>query len=946
MRIDKNVFMRYTDKKGLGGFMESIVFSRAAYRSAEAYLKYCKENGKSKEIISVATMTEREGHIFYLKISKKLVNLDSIYFRFTSKHIAVDESETLKNSPLRIIEYDESDPGIMVSVNDEFYDTFKLLSPEQIELISDLSFLIEATRNWYQKYHNDIKSPEPRVSVNAPSFIAPNASSEQKNAIKTVLTSPISYVWGPPGTGKTQVVLASCIASITKSNSKVLLVCPTNNALEQSLHGIIKMYREADININSILRMGNASRSFSLLYPDLCEKGSINKEVAKLETEINRLKTTLHELKISKKLTIHKELLLSLYTKLSEISITLTQTDNNILFKSKDITLIQNDLKAKEEKITGLKRILANYTEFISVKNVNSLFSELYSSYAKLKNSLTELKLQEKELNASYDIYQTSYNNHENENRKHQLEINSIRITLNSVSFKLKKLFIRDDSAILLSKINSFESAIASNNKEISSLKVQLELTEEKLQSIRSQINNLNTSLSEQTKKIQHLAESNNLSFSSVEKFKSHIEEIINSLTSVNPDTLSIDSIKAEISVLDEDIKNQKAIFNSVSQELSKLEEIKIAAISQKTLTSEQIKGIILPHFPEEIKLDEDVGEKYISRIFSYSLSEESYASLEAALLEKSANYNSLKAILSQTYISKNVFACTLDYLILHFSELAAILNNNLSQIFVDEAAYCSLVKAAPIFTLGVPVAFFGDHMQLPPINEMETDNSRDNPTDLSFLWSQSALYFPSVFSKECDIESLKDTYYNEKAPIFSNLSTATLNHTYRFGNNLASILNKFVYKSNFHGNDTDTLIKIIDAPRLPSEQHLRENHSEVDAIRNFIDTNRPGDFAILTPYKKQRELIKKALNYRTEVYTIHASQGREWDTIILSVVDTRKMFFTDTNNIDQKALKVINTAISRAKKELVIVCDKKYWISKSSDQLIGNIVSEFSKNS
>lgn len=142
----------------------------------------------------------------------------------------------------------------------------------------------------------------------------------------------------------------------------------------------------------------------------------------------------------------------------------------------------------------------------------------------------------------------------------------------------------------------------------------------------------------------------------------------------------------------------------------------------------------------------------------------------------------------------------------------------------------------------------------------------------------------------------------------------------------------------------TDTRIIVIDDPRYAEEKELRENHSEALAIKAYVEKHHSNNFAILTPYKKQRDLLYKTLsNRRQYIYTIHSSQGREWDTVILSVVDTQKMFFTDSKNKFSKGVKIINTAISRAKKELVIICDKNFWQAHNNDQLIGNLVSNCS---
>ena len=74
-------------------------------------------------------------------------------------------------------------------------------------------------------------------------------------------------------------------------------------------------------------------------------------------------------------------------------------------------------------------------------------------------------------------------------------------------------------------------------------------------------------------------------------------------------------------------------------------------------------------------------------------------------------------------------------------------------------------------------------------------------------------------------------------------------------------------------------------------------------------------------------------------VMTVHGSQGREWDTVIFSVVDTTDMWFTNSLHPKSDGKKVINTAVSRAKKKLIIVCDAEYW-KPMEKQLIGKLLS------
>ena len=74
-------------------------------------------------------------------------------------------------------------------------------------------------------------------------------------------------------------------------------------------------------------------------------------------------------------------------------------------------------------------------------------------------------------------------------------------------------------------------------------------------------------------------------------------------------------------------------------------------------------------------------------------------------------------------------------------------------------------------------------------------------------------------------------------------------------------------------------------------------------------------------------------------VLTVHGSQGREWDTVLFSVVDAdNNKWFTTTLIPKSNGTQIINTAVSRAKKKLILVCDYEYW-SEQSNELIGKLL-------
>ena len=72
------------------------------------------------------------------------------------------------------------------------------------------------------------------------------------------------------------------------------------------------------------------------------------------------------------------------------------------------------------------------------------------------------------------------------------------------------------------------------------------------------------------------------------------------------------------------------------------------------------------------------------------------------------------------------------------------------------------------------------------------------------------------------------------------------------------------------------------------------------------------------------------------DILTVHRSQGREWDVVLFSITDTwNEKYLTDSTRLEAK--KLINTAVSRAKKLLVLVGDADSWLQHGG-QLISDL--------
>ena len=262
--------------------------------------------------------------------------------------------------------------------------------------------------------------------------------------------------------------------------------------------------------------------------------------------------------------------------------------------------------------------------------------------------------------------------------------------------------------------------------------------------------------------------------------------------------------------------------------------------------------------------------------------------------------------------------------------------------VFLDEAAYCPLIKSAVLLSMNVPVTLLGDHMQLPPVCEMGDELFNREAYMSVCLWAQSSLYLASVFSHS--LQEIRDQYISENKadstislPPQSIMKKYDLQHTFRFGEKLAKVLSRYVYTEQFCGNpNVDTEVVVIDVTKMP-EDEKNVNHRECEAIKKYLpESINSTSYAILTPFKKQKQALlstvfpKGQIDKDEHVFTIHGSQGREWDIVIISVVSTTDHWFLTP--------RLLNTAVSRAKKQLILVCDASYW-SVQTNHIIGGLV-------
>lgn len=136
---------------------------------------------------------------------------------------------------------------------------------------------------------------------------------DQRAAYLRGLSQPLTFLWGPPGTGKT-VLLGALAWQLFQQNKRILIVSHTNQAVDGVLESLCKRITDkgrASIPEGSILRLGSLVKDSLIrqwgeqVQLDLVMNRShdkVSSRLAALKTELAEVRTKLFE--TSKKMTL------------------------------------------------------------------------------------------------------------------------------------------------------------------------------------------------------------------------------------------------------------------------------------------------------------------------------------------------------------------------------------------------------------------------------------------------------------------------------------------------------------------------------------------------------------------------------------------------------------------------------------------------------------------
>jgi len=708
-------------------------------------------------------------------------------------------------------------------------------------IIIDFRWLVKRCKEWFK--NNGTKIPkienigEIQNNINLPFQRGERVSTEQYDAIETMLNNGLSYIWGPPGTGKTKNVLSPSVEILFKQKKKILVLSSTNLAVDNALTAIL----EQGIPKDKVARIGIPSPKFLEDNPECCEMRAFQQQKNNIESQIRIQKDNIKSAEKAKEIKI----------RISE---------NN-----QELENIKTQLEKEKERRSEIERKLSQK---------QSEKSEKEDKFKFLEENLKAKSNDQKKL--GYTELNNDITTLENDQIKITKELDNLGKNLNNIGL-LSRLFTRKKQRI--------EEKISKNENHRESFEATLKGKRKKKKEIAPEFNRL--------------------------------QEIILELGVLS------NNLQMEIIHLEKDISNLQDTLNDINRN-----------ISEKECRSEELS----------VSIENDIREiSNIPHNIQTGNEDELISEWNDEIIKLKKQMEDLKQDLS----SKYVLGMTLD----GFIGMTLQMDLNIDHVFIDEAPYAPLAKVLPLLSLHCPISMLGDHFQIPPICEVKND-----ATILSY-WKKRGIFLEDAFRLGNNWNELNSI----EEPTFNLTKKWILTKSYRFGNSLASLLDRYIYNNiGLLGLvENDTMIRCIDcAPQWIEDRKEWQNYSEansiVDKIRDWWDWAQQQDtipsIAILCPYKNQCKLIYDKLRTgirngdildHIEVWNTHKTQGREWDWVLFSVSDTGReggndTFLSDSNK--KEARPVLNTTISRAKDHLIIFLDKHYWRNRRKDSLLTKI--------
>lgn len=223
--------------------------------------------------------------------------------------------------------------------------------------------------------------------------------------------------------------------------------------------------------------------------------------------------------------------------------------------------------------------------------------------------------------------------------------------------------------------------------------------------------------------------------------------------------------------------------------------------------------------------------------------------------------------------------------------------------VIMDEASQVDIKTGALALSCAMDAVIVGDDKQLPNVVSQE-----------------EALALQAIqltYKVDDRYNEITHSFLQSCVEVFKDIPVTLLREHYRCHPKIIEFCNQHFYNGELvamtDDNGEDNVLQVV---QTVEGNHARGhfNQREIDVIVQEVlpQCADSGSIGIITPYRQQADEINKALG-KDIASTVHKYQGRECDTIIMSMVDNKPTEFSDDPNL-------LNVAISRAKTHLYVV--------------------------
>lgn len=234
--------------------------------------------------------------------------------------------------------------------------------------------------------------------------------------------------------------------------------------------------------------------------------------------------------------------------------------------------------------------------------------------------------------------------------------------------------------------------------------------------------------------------------------------------------------------------------------------------------------------------------------------------------------------------------------------------------VIMDEASQVDIKTGALALSCAMNAVIVGDDKQLPNVVSQE-----------------EALALQAIqltYKVDDRYNEVTHSFLQSCVEVFKDIPVTLLREHYRCHPKIIEFCNQHFYNGELvamtDDNGEDNVLQVV---QTVEGNHARGhfNQREIDVIVQEVlpQCADSGSIGIITPYRQQADEINKVLG-KDIASTVHKYQGRECDTIIMSMVDNKPTEFSDDPNL-------LNVAISRAKTHLYVVTNSNEMPKESN---------------